>query len=77
MILEKLRVVPYYVFYGSFYVGALLQPLEQREYASQACFDLLIRYILSNRIYCLAHFHHGFTQEMDFDRIVKIDPSTP
>ena len=26
MILEKLRVVPYYVFYGSFYVGALLQP---------------------------------------------------
>ena len=43
MILEKLRVVPYYVFYGSFYVGALLQPPKHREYASQACFDLLTR----------------------------------
>ena len=77
MILEKLRVVPYYVFYGSFYVGALLQPLEHREYASHACFDLLTRYIPRSRIYCLGRFHHGFTGETNFDQIVKIDPSAP
>ena len=77
MILENIRVVPYYVFYGSFYVGALLQPLEQREYASQACFNLLTRYIPRNRIFCVGHFHHEFIGESDFDQIIMIDPFAP
>ena len=77
MILEKLRVVPYYVFYGSFYVGALLQPPKWREYASQACFNLLTRYIPRNRIFCVGRFHHGFTSEAAFDQSVKIDPTDP
>ena len=77
MILEKLRVVPYYVFYGSFYVGTLLQPPKQREHASQACYNLLLRYIPRNKIHCVGHFHHGFIGETNFEQIVRIDPSTP
>ena len=70
MILEKLRVVPYYV-------SALIQPLEQREYASQAYFNLLTRYIPRNRIFCVGCFDHGFTGETKFDQIIKIDPVSP
>ena len=83
MILEKFKVVPYYAFYGSLYVNALVQPLdqeqppEQRRYASQAYFNVINRYIPRNRIHCVGNFHTGFTGETDFERVVKIDPSAP
>ena len=83
MILEKFKVVPYYAFYGSLYVNALVQPInqeqppKQRRYASQAYFNVITRYIPRNRICCVGTFHTGFTRETDFGRVVKIDPSAP
>ena len=77
MILEKLRVVPYYAFYGSLYTNAMVLPPEQRGYASQAYYNIICRYIPRNRIHCVGTFHPGFDGETEFERIVKIDPNDP
>ena len=59
LILEKLKVVPYYDFYGSLYVNALDWPINQeqalegRQYASQVYFNVILRYIPRNRIHCV------------------------
>ena len=77
MILEKLRVVPYYAFYGSLYPKAFLQPPLRREYASQAYYDIITRYIPRNRIQCICTFHPGFTGETDLEHVIRIDPNAP
>ena len=77
MILEKLKVVPYYASYGFVYANALIHPTEQEQYASQAYFNVILRYIPRNNIHCVGTFHLGFIGETDFDWIVKIDPSAP
>ena len=74
MILEKFKVVPYYAFYGSLYASALIQPIEQGQYASQAYFNVILRYIPKNKIHCVGTFHRGFIGETDFDWIVRINP---
>ena len=76
MILEKLMLVPYLEFYGSFYAYALLQPPTQREYASQEYYNLILGYIPRNRIHCVRCFHHGFLRDIDFKQAIRIDPST-
>ena len=77
MILENLRVVPYYAFYGSLYTNAMILPPEQREYASQAYYNIICRYIPRNWIHCIVTFHLGFDEEIEYERIVKIDPNDP
>ena len=75
--------MPYYAFYGSLYDNALVRPIDQeqpperRRYASQAYFNVILRYIPRNRIHCVGTFHLGFTRETKFDWIVKIDPFAP
>ena len=74
-ILEKLRIVPYFVFYGSLYDGAEIIINGHRVYASQSYYDVILRYIPRNRILCVGRFHPGFLGETNFDRIFVIDPS--
>ena len=68
-ILEKLRVVPYFVFYGSLYNRAEVLINGQRVYASQAYYDEILRYIPRNRILCVGRFHPGFSGETDVNNL--------
>ena len=77
MILERLRVVPYYAFYGSLYTEAMIQPPEQRDYAPQAYYNIICRYIPKNWIHYVGTFHPRFNGEIEFERFVRIDPNDP
>jgi len=70
-------IVPYNSFNGSLYVDAFIQPLEQREYASQVYHNIIRRYTSKNKIHCVGTFHPVFIGKIEFERIVRIDPSSP